>query len=175
MNKIFAFDYMLTLFIEWRREVITPSITCPGSLNKLSVLKLLFFTASLQSDKGDDLLDTFNKFYALPYGPVESDIYNAILKNALPSYKVSDTKIEKKDISPLPYPIDDFSAVKAAVERLINKNEELVLMRSFQLVDITHRWDSWKSAFEFAKFMDMYSYPMTTDSIRNDTSKCFRL
>ena len=173
MDKVYAFDYMLQLFLEWRKEFLAASSLYSGTLNKLSVLKLLFLTAVPHKSGGEDLLDTFDKFYALPYGPVESDIYNAILKDALPSYKLTDTEVKKKEHVALPYNSSDYSKVEDAVNDLRKINSQLILMRAFQLVDITHRWESWKDAYEFAKFMDMYSYRMSVDSIRNDANRYF--
>ena len=78
IDKIKAFDYMLQLFEEWRdsHEELKNK-----PLSKLTALKLLFLTAAPKEDGGDNLLDIFNNFYAMQYGPVESDVYNAIQAN----------------------------------------------------------------------------------------------
>ena len=80
MNKIFAFDYMLSLFEQWYKDEGKESMNFQNC-SKLSVLKLLFLTAAPKREGARDLLDVFNNFHALPYGPVESDIYNAIQDN----------------------------------------------------------------------------------------------
>ena len=172
MNKIYAFDYMLSLFEEWYKE------ECKGSMNfhnrsKLSVLKLLFLVAAPKKQGDSDLLDIFNNFYALPYGPVESDIYNAIQKNRLPSYIVTERSILKKENIQLPYKIDEYIQVKNAVDALKKKNRHLIIMSAFALVEITHKWESWKQSIAFARLMDMSSYKMTNDSIRKDRNKNF--
>lgn len=53
------------------------------------------------------------------------------------------------------------------------KNRHLILLNAFDLVKITHKWESWKQSINFAKLMDMSSYKMTVDSIRNDRNKYF--
>lgn len=163
---------MLSLFEEWYKE------ESKGSMNfhnrsKLSVLKLLFLAAAPKKQGDCDLLDTFNNFYALPYGPVESDVYNAIQKNILPSYTVTERSILKKEIHQLPYTIDEYIKIKNAVDALKEKNRHLIILNAFSLVEITHKWESWKQSIAFARLMDMSSYKMTKESIRSDRNKIF--
>lgn len=174
MNKVYAFDYMLTLFDQWISSESNGE-KCLAGMTRLSALKLLFLASANKTDSGNDLLDTFNEFYAMPYGPVESDIYNAIRDDKLPSYKVLDTSIKKKNHAELKYDIKEYSSVKTAVEKLKDRNNELISYRASKLVDITHKWESWKNAFDFAQFMGINSYKMTVKSIRDDRGRCFEL
>lgn len=173
MNKIYAFDYMLSLFEEWYNEENKEQGKGFENCSKLSMLKLLFLTAAPKEEEDRDLLDTFNKFCALPYGPVESDIYNAIQEGELPSYILTERSITRKeDVTP-PYEKGDYLPVKNAVNALKLKNAGLILLNAFDLVEITHKWDSWKQSINFAKLMDMSSYKMTVESIRGDRNKYF--
>lgn len=43
-------------------------------------------------------LNIFDNFYALPYRLVESDIYDAIKDNILPSYTIKERSVERKHI-----------------------------------------------------------------------------
>ena len=105
--------------------------------------------------------------------PVESDIYNAIQDKKLPSYIITERSITKKENVTLLYNVDDYSLVKDAIDALKMKNRHLILLNAFDLVKITHKWESWKQSINFAKLMDMSSYKMTVDSIRNDRNKYF--
>ena len=172
MNKIFAFDYMLSLFEQWYKEEGKESMNFQNC-SKLSMLKLLFLTAVPKEEGSRDLLDVFNNFHALPYGPVESDIYNAIQDKRLPSYIVTERSITKKENITLPYEIKDYALVKDAVNALKEKNKHLILLNAFALVEITHKWESWRQSITFAKIMDMSSYKMAVESIRNDRNKYF--
>ena len=80
-----VFEYWLMQMLNWGKEM-TPQVPF-YSFTRLKVLKLLFFTAAVQNQNGDDLLDVFDNFYALPNGPVESDIYNCITEDDLTYYK----------------------------------------------------------------------------------------
>ena len=172
MDKIYAFDYMITLLNEWR-EAFNTGNTC-RVLSKLSVLKLLFLVAAPKKDGGEDLLNVFDNFHALPYGPIESDIYNAIQNDCLPSYIVSDRMIQPKNtMTNLPYNVEDFDDIRRAVNELRHTNESLIKLNAFELVEITHKWESWNKSIDFAHFIGALSYKMTTESIREDASKCF--
>ena len=179
IDKIEAFDYMLHLFEEWRdsHEELKNK-----PLSKLTAMKLLFLAAAPKKDGGDDLLDIFDNFYAVPYGPVEIDVYNAIQENKLPSYTVNYRHIERK-VDELYKPGntivwtgrehgDLYNRIRDAVNDLREKNEKLVLLNAFELVEITHRWSSWDRAMDFAEFMKQLSAKMSIDSIR-DSSKIF--
>lgn len=173
MSKIYAFDYMLSLFEEWYNEENKEQNRKFENSSKLSMLKLLFLAAAPKEEGAADLLDVFDNFHALPYGPVESDIYNAIQKEELPSYILTERSIIKKEGIELPYQIINFVSVKNAIDALKTKNRHLILLNAFDLVEITHKWESWKQSLNFAKLMDMSSYKMTVDSIRNDRNKYF--
>lgn len=173
MDKIHAFDYMLSLFEEWYNTDNKEQNRDFEKCSKLSVLKLLFLVSVPKIKGGDDLLNVFNNFYALPYGPVESDIYNAIQANTLPSYSVTERSIVSKNLITKPYKTEDLIEVKRAVEDLKKENRELILLNAFDLVKITHRWESWKSSFDFAQLIGAQSYEMTVESIRKDRNKCF--
>lgn len=171
-NKIYAFDYMLSLFEEWYKEEANEAMNFQ-KCSKLSVLKLLFLTAAPKDDGSEDLLNLFNKFYALPFGPVESDVYDAIKLDKLPSYIVTEKSISKKQHVTLPYSCDKYINIKKAVDALKDKNKKLILLDAFSLVEITHKWESWRQSIAFARLMDMLSYKMSVDSIRNDKNKYF--
>lgn len=94
IDKIEAFDYMLHLFEKWRDN----HETIKGKpFPKLTAMKLLFLAAAPKKDRGDDLLDIFDNFYAMPYGPVESDVYNAMCEDKLPSFSVKYRSIEPRE------------------------------------------------------------------------------
>lgn len=134
--------------------------------------------AAPKKDGGDDLLDIFDNFYAMPYGPVESDVYNAMCEDKLPSFSVKYRSIEPREGAE-PYNAKRYNCklyhrVRNAVNDLREKNEKLVLLNAFELVEITHRWSSWDRAMDFAEFMGQMSAKMSIDSIR-DSSKIFDL
>lgn len=172
--KIKAFDYMLQQFDQWRRDYFESQNIPVKPLSRLIVLKLLFLTAAPKTNKGKDLLDIFDNFYALPYGPVESDIYNAIQENNLPSYHIKERSVEKK--AQKSYKLQDplIIRINNAINELKDINPFIISLSSFELVEITHKWDSWNRSIKFAEFMGRSSEKMSTESIRSDSNKCFK-
>ena len=85
---------MLQLFEEWRdsHEELKNK-----PFSKLKAMKLLFLAAAPKEDGGDDLLDIFDNFYAMPYGPVEIDIQKAMCEDRLPSFSVKYRSIEPRE------------------------------------------------------------------------------
>lgn len=172
--KIKAFDYMLQQFDRWRTDYFQNQNIPVKPLSRLIVLKLLFLTAAPKTNEGKDLLDVFDNFYALPYGPVESDIYNAIQENKLPSYCIKERSVEKKIQQS--YSLQDslITRINTALEELKDINPSIISLSSFELVEITHKWDSWNRSMRFAEFMGRSSAKMLTESIRSDSNKCFK-
>ena len=74
----------------------------------------------------------FDNFYAMPYGPVESDVYNAIQEDKLPSFSVKYRSIEPREGAE-PYNAKRYNdkfyhRVRNAVNDLREKNEKLRLL-----------------------------------------------
>lgn len=141
-------------------------------------MKLLFLAAAPKEQGGSDLLDIFDNFYAMPYGPVEIDIQKAMCEDKLPSFSVKYRSIEPREGSESynakRYNDKFYHRVRNAVNDLRKENEKLVLLNAFELIEITHRWSSWNRAMDFAEFMKQLSAKMSIDSIR-DSSKIFDL
>ena len=88
--KIFCFEYMLFQLMEWYRD-LRPSQNPLNSFTRLKSLKLLFFVATVEaSESNEGLLSIFDNFYAMGNGPVESDVYNAMVENTMSIFDFSD-------------------------------------------------------------------------------------
>lgn len=129
-----------------------------GEKNDFSILKtvkLLFFTvsASLENGKSNKLLDeVFSEFYAMPLGPVEIDFYNYLKDNKLTRFKVD--KISTKYVCNGDKVIinDEISkTINKGIERLKKHNKNIFNESVFNLVELSHKFDSWKFSFNEAK------------------------
>lgn len=109
IEKIPYFDYFISQII-FRQfndnesdldHIIRNNIDKSG-LNKLKLLKLLFFVSVLKVDEKYLLDDIFDNFYAMPYGPVESDVYDNI--STLANYIVGNRDIRLKETADFTYP-----------------------------------------------------------------------
>jgi uncharacterized phage-associated protein len=175
MSKLIAFDYVVNQIQHWYSE--QGGDFQNNDLSKLKITKLLFFTCAASTNPGTlGLLQTFDNFYALPFGHVESDIQDSmensqfynITKSRL-DYKAGVAKYEAAGLD------DDVrKLIDEAIAYLKLINADLVILTAFQLVDLSHCWQSWKSVFSLAKQYGKYSMKIPKEMIMNEP-KIFRL
>ncbi|MPM15352.1 hypothetical protein SDC9_61721 [bioreactor metagenome] len=114
-----------------------------NDFGKVKVFKLLFFTVAATSSPNEmGLLDVFDKFYAMPYGPVESDIMNA-LDNEL----VNEIQFSRDSITCDLSDANEFDSISKAVGDLLVINPGLLHYKPFDLVEISHKWNCWKQNY----------------------------
>ena len=172
MNKILCFEYVLYQLSNWYKDLCSydPALT---SFTRLKVLKLLFFTSAIHSEeKEDDLLDIFHNFYAMQHGPVESDIYSAMVNSSLEHYNFKSIYISIEN----PFDISCFNDIEkplrdridASVHLLRSKNEKLITYTASELVNLSHQWESWQIAMHMADTLGKGSEPMDVKLIRSN-------
>lgn len=162
MNKNSAFEYLLNKFLEWQNE---QNVSVP--MTKVKALKLLFYVASIPV-MNRDLLDIFNKFYAMQYGPVESDIYTAILNDDLAHYSFQNSNIYiKKSYHRSPELSDaDISRLDASFAMLKARDCDMIKLSAFDLVQRTHSWSCWKDTIFLSQLLGLSSYKMSSSDIK---------
>lgn len=129
MQKILAFEHFKRC-IGTRYQADTE--------NTIVLMKLLFFTAAIRSSPSDKgLLQIFDKFYAMPFGHVEGDVYNQIRK-------AESEKTEERLLASTAMAIDH------SLEELNEVNNKIFTMPPFDLVELSHRWYSWKTFYNAA-------------------------
>ncbi|OUJ68976.1 Panacea domain-containing protein [Hymenobacter crusticola] len=160
MKKWNMFSYLVTQLIAWSDEV--NSVEQRNSLTKLKLIKLLFFvSAADQSNGPSNLLAVFNNFYAMPYGHVESDIYNEIVNRGILDYSFANSmKLEASE--------DDKRVIQSAVGYLRKQNNDLIKYTANELVDLSHEWHSWKSVYGIARTLGKYSMKIPVEVIEKE-------
>lgn len=177
-DKIPYFDYFISQIIfkqfndnKSNLDIIIKLNIDHCGLNKLKLLKLLFFVSVLKVDERYLLDDIFDNFYAMPYGPVESDVYNNI--PALTNYIVGNGNISLKENADFSYPnkANDplYSRIDNCINALYDKNPSLFNMPTFDLVELTHKADSWRIVFAEAQRRGKYSLHMPKEIIKETT------
>lgn len=169
MDKNQAFEYFVLKLIEWFQEV-NEGVQI-NDLSTLKVLKLLFFNSAIDSQKGeiDTLLDNpFNRFYAMPYGHVESDIYNSIRHNELPNLKIDNTSSRFVNTNVIFPECEIKNKIDVSISKLKKENVDLINMTSFQLVELSHSWYSWKFYYSKAKKNGSYSELIPNEIIKSE-------
>lgn len=175
-EKLEAFEYMLFRLVEWYKEnnslVTDYDFSTDNDFSKLKVIKLHFFATAINANS-NSLLGVFNYFHAMPYGHVESQVYENI--NSLERYIISNDSL---NIKPLYYNnlSESFSLVSTSIKEEIDfsvhllrqRNPTFVNYTAFQLVELSHSWFSWKSMFNFARANGRYSEFIPSEVIQEE-------
>lgn len=164
-----AFEYLVTKLIEWNDDLASQQSS--NSFTKIKVLKLLFFVSAVKDNNGNDLLDIFDNFYAMPYGPVESDIYNFMSNNELRFYSFTNTYMSQvESYINTETGLDKNISLKIdkAINSLKNSNKNIIRLSAFELVDISHKWNVWRNSMRVAELLGKSSQLMPIDGIRSN-------
>ena len=178
-KKIIAFEYIISQLIDWLQDLTGyEQSQALKEFNKLKLFKLHFFVSAIdtksEGDTKQDLLDTFDAFYALPYGPVESFVYNHL--DDLQIYTITNGPISQQRaignyFNSLSQTTKDY--VYESIRQLREKNEEIVTYPAFDLVELSHQWPVWRLLYNRAIKQGKRSTEMPSELIRVST-KIFR-
>lgn len=173
VKKMQHFEYLVEKFIDWYKEVSTNKDISYAAFTRLKLQKLLFLSSAINASKDNpDLLSIFDNFYAMQYGPVESDIYNAMMNDEFTKLSFSEKYMKvKEDITNISPKLDKniVKMIDNAINQLRLQNDQLIKYPAFQLVEITHKWKSWQNAIDIAVALDNGSEKMLVDNICRDT------
>lgn len=172
VRKENCFEFFVLCLENWKKE----EQKTYSPFSKLQLHKLLFLASSINStNESHEMLDIFNEFYALKYGPVEIEIYNSMTENSFKNiwFEGNDCITEKLSEDKISITNEDKTIILKAVNDLRSINNDYVNMTPFQLVDITHQWTAWKIAYEFAELCNVKRERMTEESIINSAIKTF--
>jgi uncharacterized phage-associated protein len=177
LDKIRYFDYFISQIIGLNTSTeITPSQVLSAvskyKLSKLKLLKLLFFASVVNVDGKYLLDDVFDKFYAMPYGPVESDVYDHI--SMVTNYAIDNRSICLRNPGSVISYNESFSKeicqrISESVKKLYDINPSLFTMSSFDLVELSHKADSWRIVYSAAQRQGKFSLYMPHEIIKSTT------
>ena len=167
--KIALFEYFLKHLVEWycdyyNIEVQQFNTHHNNNLSKIKIIKLHFFATSTD----DDALDIFNDFHALPYGHVESFVYDHL--NDLMHFEVDNISLTlRSELNQIQgHSAEHNVIIDRMVENLKNLNLDLIALEPFDLVEISHRWFSWNFTFQEARKMGLYSRAISPSLIKQE-------
>ncbi|MGN7709164.1 type II toxin-antitoxin system antitoxin SocA domain-containing protein [Chryseobacterium sp. 22543] len=169
-NKLLITKYILYKFSIWYKEAYGESEN--NDLSILKSLKLVFLLATINSKKqNENLLDMGFEFTAMPYGPVEKEIYDSykegllndiIDKNGLKIHNlqeiVNNKALQQKDKDLID---NNLGILKSYNYYLISKSASY-------LVDLTHKFTSWKKNYKLATSVSKYSHDIPKIDIQED-------
>lgn len=173
-DKCLLFEYFVHSLYKWNRELDN---TCKAEYSKLQLHKLLFLASAINTTAvHHDMLDIFSRFYALPYGPVEIDIYEAMKTGKIGSISVSDRLCKFNSVADNHFDELDKrykNIVDIAIADLKKLKINYFTMPPFKLVEISHCWTAWRDAYSFAMLCGSKQEPMSIESICSSDVKYF--
>lgn len=157
-TKKLAFEFFLCELMKWDIEIRELSdFNTDNDLSLLKSLKLLFFTVAVDANNDKSLLEEiFNNFHAMPLGHVELDIYNQYQNLKYFTLDRYSLKLKSMDFKSVLSTINEYTPeltghqkekIRNAVTILKNKRKSLILEKAFNLVELSHTWNSWISTF----------------------------
>lgn len=162
-DKILLFEYIHSRLIEWYDN-------SKNDLSILKTLKLLYFVTNINPE--DKLLDIFDNYHAMPYGPVEQDVYNSMLNKSefrLNFYSFDRyTSSLKKTLDFTNLDIEYKNKADRSVEILKQLNSNLINYTASELVELSHLRSSWIYFFKKAKSSNKLSHPMQKEFIEQE-------
>jgi uncharacterized phage-associated protein len=138
-----------------------------NDFNVLKLIKLHFLVIAINSENDDYLLSK-NEFWAMPYGPVETNVYNYIKNNKdFIEFELSNEKTILKSEKPH-IELEIELKISEALELLLNLEPRLLLTDAGTLVDLTHKWNCWRKNYSLARAKNSYSSIIPNEDILRD-------
>ena len=177
MDKNLVFEYLVFRLNEWKLKLEKEKIKVPV-FTKLRLQKILFLICAWKAESTNrKLLKIFNQFYALPYGPVEMDIYEAMKNRIYFQYINFDgnewiyNNLEESMFVAVSEECRNL--IDEAVDDFSKDHRQYLTMPVFDLVDITHRWSAWKITMDIATFFGNKKEKMSVECICRSSIKAF--
>lgn len=140
-----------------------------NDFNILKLIKLHFFVVAIDS-VDNQLLLSKNEFWAMPYGPVETSIYNRIRNDKnFNSFILSNdnTKFINDEVPAIHSDLAE--AITNSINLLKVLEPRLIFADAGTLVNLTHTWNSWKRNYNIARIKGNYSERIPEQDIILDT------
>ncbi|MCJ8164149.1 Panacea domain-containing protein [Pontibacter sp. E15-1] len=175
-KKVLGFEYVIYHLTKWYKEAFDSDFL-NNDLSKLKVIKLHFFVSAVGANSEDDLLGYFDNFYAMPYGHVESQVYDNL--DQMQAYILTARNLQLKDSIDL----DNYwealdksikGKIDKSIESLKRYNPNLIKYTAMDLVELSHSWYSWRAMYKLALSFKRQSFAIPPEVIRNE-AKTFHL
>ncbi|SFC52917.1 Panacea domain-containing protein [Flavobacterium phragmitis] len=133
----------------------------------LKLIKLHFFVIVINSEKDRELLD-INEFWAMPYGPVETNIYSQIRREKnFTEFILSNEKLYFSNNKPNINTLIENKIIDS-INLLLELEPRLLFTDAGTLVELTHKWNCWRKNYSLARARNSYSSIIPKEDIIND-------
>ncbi len=169
-DRILIFKHIFFFLKEWFKEyhhLNEEQFEEYNDFSTLKIIKLDFLVTAINSHNDSSILDN-SEYYAMPYGPVETRVYNSIRNQDIIGYNFSKHKV---NLLKCPLPQIDFSiinSIKTSIDILKGFEPNLINADAGSLVELTHKWNCWKKNYALARAKNLYSSLIPNEDIKND-------
>ena len=177
MDKNLLFEYLVSRLDEWKKNIESTGKSVPA-FTKLRLQKILFLVCAWNATNTErKLLNVFDNFYALPYGPVEMDVYEAMKSDKAFKYiSFNGNKCVYSNLEKTRFTGDESKEMKwvdDAVNVFVQDQRRYLYMPVFDLVELTHRWSAWKISMDIATILGNKKEEISVESICDSSVKAF--
>lgn len=178
-SKIEIFETIVHKLKDWFMEennmVSTADFNDNNDFSILKLIKLHFFVTAINSNEDSTLINEFD-FFAMPYGPVETDIYKQIkVSSVFTNFSIDNFKANfTGEIAGFQITQDKIDSINSAILSIKKIDPSFINADAGTLVELTHKWNSWKVIFNEARNSGVYSKPIPKELIKKD-NKIFNL
>ncbi len=172
-SKIEIFETIVHKLKDWfMEENNIASIENFNNNNDFSILKLIklhFFVTAINSNEDNSLIDKFD-FFAMPYGPVETSIYSQIkINNTFSNFSIDNFKANfRSNIPTKEIDSDIINSINNAINSIKKIDSSFINADAGTLVELTHKWNSWKIIYSEARNSGVYSKSIPRELIKKD-------
>lgn len=140
-----------------------------NDFSNIKILKMLFFCSAVSIIKNNGLLSKrFDNFKAMPYGPVEIDVYEYLKNNENEDCIIFESKKIKLKNTNILIDEDKRKQILKDVNSMKEINKGLIKKDPFALVDISHKWRTWQNRYKEARAIGKYQNDMKLDDVIYD-------
>jgi len=175
-EKVLSFEYILMELLEWYD--LRVGYRKQNDISILKALKLLFFVSAARTNKNQHsilLEEVFSSFVAMPYGHVESQVYDEIRmrKGKLNYFHINNQTTEQilgANLNELKSSVDfDLkNEIDLSIIFLKRNFPSLILLPAFELVNLSHAWYSWQQFYKLATKNEQRSHSIPPQVIKTE-------
>ena len=168
MSKELSFNYFCDVLISRYDELWLEFVYKDSSERfwRLGIMKMLFFAVVSETWNKTKLLEIFNNWSALPNGPVELDCYNFIRAYSFSTDGDFEELLHKRKLKTVGIWGDEIALIKKAIESIPTI---LFTKKTFELVELSHRYKSWKDNFQIALSHNSRAHTIKVEEIKNES------
>ncbi|MCO6147719.1 hypothetical protein [Flavobacterium sp. NRK1] len=172
METIDIFKNIVFELRNWYAQEKNVSISDFNDINDFTILKLIklhFFVVAINSENNADLLYK-NKFVAMPFGPVETTIYDEYKRTTdFDQFYFQGDKLIFNDNTSVPFIEEPLkTSIIYSIDLLKKFEPRLIVANAGSLVSLTHTWNSWKKYYNLAIHKGKFSEPIPPEAIISD-------